>query len=343
MTASGQVKVGKAFVAAPRCNIVERVFSTRSSACFFILNPSRFSFHRSTMSSSSGAITCSRCSKGYITRQTSKQQNPMYLCDFELCSDRSGCGYFQWLVPSSHHPPGWLVCDCGQPCDYYQKKQVFQCYNGTCQFKKKADPKSLVLDHSQCVICGPKKLATSANQPSPGRTFTAKGSPTLSSPASRPLLSAAPPSSSTGRCIFPDNIDCGDADMASSSSPAEISTPIPSFPMPVPIITWISGGNTCFSFNVAALQGMELIFEPLRIAIIWQLPSPIPAEQPVIYTGFTTLAPTPDVPNLHATLRIDVGYFPTPFMIDIGRITQHLPFYPWVVYSIPQLLPVHRM
>ena len=290
-------------------------------------------FIRSTMAAPVGVITCKRCSKGYITRQTSTQQNPMYECRFELCSDRSGCGYFRWLTPSSHYPPGWPFCDCGTPCDYFLQKQVFKCYNDTCKFQRKADPRSLVLDHSLCVRCRQGKHFTPDNRSLPSPNPAAASA--TASPARETFM----------RCLFPDTWDTLDIGMPlSSSRPVDLPPQMPLFQMPVPIITWVSASNDYNTFNVASLEGMELIFEPSRFAIQWRFPSPVPAEQLVIYTGFTIMSPASgDLSGLQSALCIDIGYFPTPFLIDIGRIVQHQPFSPWVVYTMPELLPVRRM
>ena len=282
------------------------------------------------MSAPSGIITCSRCSIGHITRQTSSQQNPMYGCNFEICSNRSSCGYFRWLTHSSHHPPGWVHCYCGKPCDYFLKKQTFKCYNDSCTFTQKADPKSLVLDHSQCIRCRPLSPLTSAKP-----SFA---SPTVGTPACAD--SPVPTSSFCPRRLFPETN--GDASLSSSLSAETPLQILPDFSVPLPIIAWISQPDGASRlFHLAVLAGMEVTFHPSHIGIQWRLPSPIPPQQQTIYSGFspemgssgTEFAPP-------CFQRLDAGFIPTPFLIDIGKITQSHPVAPWVTYSVPELLPV---
>ena len=118
---------------------------------------------------------------------------------------------------------------------------------------------------------------------------------------------------------------------------------MPSFSMPVPIMMWVTTADGRHFFHIAALAGMQLRFEPAGVGITWRLPSPVPQDQHVVYTGFSVCRSSEPFAMYSASYsqHVDLGFFPTPFLVDINRIsepTRSVP--PWVTYSLPQLLSV---
>ena len=118
---------------------------------------------------------------------------------------------------------------------------------------------------------------------------------------------------------------------------------MPLYSMPVPIMMWVTTADDRQTFHIAALAGMQLRFVPAGVGITWRLPSPVPQDQRVVYTGFSVCRSSEPISTHSASClqHADLGFFPTPFLVDISSIsepTRSVP--PWVTYSLPQLLPI---
>ena len=295
-------------------------------------------FFDKNMSSPAGVVICKKCNKGTITCHTSGVRNPHYGCRFEVCSTLK-CHY-KWLTPPTHFPPSWRVCKCGKPCRYFESRRTFYCFNDTCDFKEViAVGVSVITDHSQCVLCN----KTSSPPPT---SFCPLPSPSVSSSLLQaPSLPETPNPSSRKRLFSEEYAPSDHADAPSSRAAFPSHSFLPDWTVALPIIAWVSQPDGALRMlHLAVLAGMQVTFEPFQIGIQWRLPSPIPPEQETIYSGFSLEIGSSGTDfTAPCFQRLDAGFIPTPFLIDIGKIDQSQRIAPWVTYSVPELLPVIKL